>query len=430
MVLLKTRGLGKSFGAVQALSGVSLEFSAGTVHAVVGQNGAGKSTLVNLLGGFLKPDNGAITMEAKPAIVHQHFMLVPEFSVRENLALDRMDHRGGLVPPVPDHEDLPMDARTGDLPVGRQQRVEIVKALATDAQILILDEPTAVLSEAEIEELIALLRRLASEGKAVILIAHKLDEIFAAADQISVLRGGELVLSGAADALSREQVLEAMVGELPEHQESEGQVDPGEIVIEAQGLRVKGQRGEERVRGLDLQVRSGEIVGIGGVDGNGQEELAEALARVRPCKGKLKGPTPAYIPPDRQRDGLVLAMPIWENLLIGRPFPRRAVALQEAERLREEYAIKAPDVQTRAGDLSGGNQQRIVVARALADEPEALVAVNPTRGLDVRATQFVRGQIRSAAQRGAAVVLISSDRDELAELATRALTMESGQVEP
>lgn len=463
--VLVVEGVSKRYGSVQALNRVSVGFSAGEVHAVLGENGAGKSTLMGVLAGFVVPDEGSVQLGGEPApvgrpfeakargiaMVHQHFMLVPNFSVEENLALDELgvlgrglDTRALARPALELAESLGWEidgqARTGGLPVGVQQRVEILKALTGEARVVIFDEPTAVLAPDEVGDLLALLRRLADEGRAVVLIAHKLSEVLAVADRVTVLRRGDLVASAERAAVTEQMLAEWMVGELPPVRQPLGEA-AGEVVLRGTGLTVLGNRGETAVRGLDLEVRAGEVVGIGGVDGNGQLELAEALAGVRALAGgRLEWPAGegrlAYIPQDRQAAGLALGLSIEENLWVG--------SVEEGERVRRgflnlgelrtwaaglvrEYQVKVGSVRDPVRSLSGGNQQKVVVARSLALAPAVVVAMNPTRGLDVKATDFVHEQLLGAARRGAGVVLISTDWDELAAVGSRVLTLSRGR---
>lgn len=457
---LRVEGVTKTFGPVVALDSISLEFHPGEVHAVLGENGAGKSTLINVLGGFLTPDRGLVSLggSALPlgnaaamrtqglAMVHQHFMLVPNFSVGENLALDALPGlRGSLsqaelvAPAVARATELgwvvDLGSRTGDLPVGAQQRIEILKALAGPSQIVIFDEPTAVLVPDEVQELLALLGRLASEGRIVILIAHKLSEVLAVADRVTVLRGGKFVGTAIRKEVDAAKLVEWMVGDLPTAQSPLPET-LGETVVSVRDLRVNGDRGEPAVRGVSFEIRAGEILGIGGVDGNGQSELAEALVGIRPgSSGTKTTPTSiAFIPPDRQRAGLALPLSIEDNLWSG-PIQRSSDTFIKRRQLRawaetvvHDYEIKLGDLGDPMRSLSGGNQQKVVVGRELAETPGLLVVVNPTRGLDVRATEFVHGRIRSAAAQGAAVLLISTDSDELAAIAHRVLYLSRGAI--
>lgn len=458
--ILSARSVSKSYGSVQALREISAEFFSGEVHAVLGENGAGKSTLMGMIGGFVVPDSGILVFGdvelpvGRPfdvrgrgiRMVHQHFMLVPQLTVRENFALAQLE--GGVR--VLDSErlaqdavergralgwEVDLDARAGELPVGVQQRVEILKALAGDARVLILDEPTAVLSPAEVGELFGVLRELTAEGVAVLLIAHKLSEVMAVADRVTVLRRGEFVATCAIGETNEAELADWMVGEMPGVREAEVRA-AGDVVVRGTGISASDDRGVEVVRGVDFEVRAGEIFGIGGVDGNGQVELAEVLAGVRVFSGDLSdGGAVGYIPQDRQNDGLALGMAIEENMLLGEIpdevrwglFILPSQVRARAERLIEEFQIKVGSAADAAGSLSGGNQQKIVAARTMARNPRIVVAVNPTRGLDLKATEYVHGRLKKAAEKGAAVILFSTDLDELAAMADRTVYMDRGK---
>lgn len=368
-------------------------------------------------------------------------MLVPRFTVAENLMLDTMESVGGIL----DRDAVTkakrkaeevgwkfdFDAITGELPVGVQQRIEILKSLVADAETVILDEPTAVLSPGEVDDLFRVLRLLREAGRTIILIAHKLDEVYAIADVVTVLRKGKVTGRGLLSEISREQVVEWMVGEIPA---PAAQIDvaQGEVLLRARNLTVLGDRKSVAVKNLELEIREGEIVGIGGVDGNGQLELAEALAGVRrPESGgiRVEGRV-SYMPQDRQRDGLALDMPIWENLLFLREangfyFP--SAMRQRGRKLADAYSVKYDSIDDPMRSLSGGNQQKVVAARVMAQQPSILIAMNPTRGLDVKATSFVHDQLTDAARNGMAILLISTDLDELASLATRTLFLCQGE---
>lgn len=468
MAILSVRGVTRTFGPVRALVDANMEFLPGEIHAVLGENGAGKSTLMNVISGFLKPDRGEISLDgaALPMgdplktralgieMVHQHFMLIPEFTVAENLAMARLATDGDGLRGRLRLEKLAEPAlklakklgwavdpgrRTGDLPVGVQQRVEILKALSSDAPVLILDEPTAVLAPAEVDDLFRVLRTLRDQGKTLLLIAHKLSEIMEIADRATVLRRGQQIGSSLIAETTAQQLAEWMVGEVPAPTVRSEQQD-GNVLVTARDVHVRGSRGEEAVRGVSFEVRAGEVLGVGGVDGNGQVELAEALVGVRPvASGHVARPERlGYIPQDRHVDGLALGMSIEENLLIlGQfradlrqgPFLKSRAVKDWAQGLVESYRIKIGKLQDPAKSLSGGNQQKLVVSRTLSLKPELLVAVNPTRGLDFNATRFVHESIQQAAADGAAVILISTDLDELAELAHRTLFMSAGRLE-
>lgn len=461
---LRVEGVSKTYGDVKALDSVSLEFQKGEIHAVLGENGAGKSTLMGVLAGFVHPDSGRVildgssldlgrpheTKDAGIEMVHQHFMLVQEFTVLENLALARFGSLSGL------HDldsveadvsetakslgwEVDFSAKVRDLPVGTQQRVEILKALGSDADLLIFDEPTAVLSPEEAEDLFQVLRTLRDEGKCVILIAHKLSEVLSVADRVSVLRAGKFVATALRAEIDETVLAQWMVGELPEPSAPLTRT-VSEPLLDVVNVRVRGTRGEEAVRGVSFSVSSGEIFGIGGVDGNGQPELAEALAGVRHLSGgelrwHRQGCKVGFVPQDRQGQGLALGMSVTDNLLIvGHrrsdlafgPFLRPSAVRSYARGLIDEYDVRTGSIGDVVGSLSGGNQQKIVVSRTFAEKPGLLIVHNPTRGLDIRATAFVRSQILDAARNGAAVVLLSADHDELAKLATRISYMSRG----
>lgn len=458
-----------------ALEDVSLSLTRGRIHAVLGENGAGKSTLMGVLAGFVVPDSGSVTIDGRPvplgnpaecrrsgiAMVHQHFALVPAFTVEENLALAAVDR-----PFRPARFDksaaralekasslgwsFDAKARTGLLPVGVQQRLEIVKALATEAPVLIFDEPTAVLSPTEVEELFRVLRSLRDQGKIIALIAHKLSEVLSVADEVTVLRRGKFVAEAPIESVDAPTLASWMVGDLPDPQLplppstwSEG--------LSVESVVAKGPRGETAVRGVSFTVRRGEVLGVGGVDGNGQIELAEVLAGViAPTSGRVAwGPfgraqpldyrsvRVAYIPQDRQRDGLALKLTIRDNHLVtghrrpelaGRGLLRMRKIREWSRELIGRFQVKANSPEDLVGGLSGGNQQKVVVSRSLDQIPDLIVAVNPTRGLDIQATDYVHEQILDAARRGAAVVLISTDLDELAALSSRRVFLSRGEL--
>jgi general nucleoside transport system ATP-binding protein len=479
MGAVTVEGVSKRFGVLRALTEVSAEFRQGEIHAVLGENGAGKSTLMNVLAGFVTPDEGKVTLDGNPiplgqphairylgiSMVHQHFMLVPEFTVAENLALAQIDSLVGLsrVDSRAEHAleiarnvgwEINPKARVRDLPVGVQQRVEILKALADDAQVLIFDEPTAVLSAEEVADLFRVLARLRDEGKTIILIAHKLAEVLVIADRVTVLRHGVKVASVPIDQADARKIVEWMVGpnspspleggarraaasEAESTAFGESPTPDSRPAIKAHNLTVLGDRGETAAENITFEIHSGEILGFGGVDGNGQVELAEALAGIRNYKGELEKPVAVYVPQDRQTDGLALYMSIRDNLLIAGhqrpeflkgPFLRNRALRDWAQQIKNQFNIKADDLSDPVSSLSGGNQQKVVVGRSLDQTPALLVVVNPTRGLDFNATAFVQDQIRKAAREGASVALFSTDRDELDALADRQLFMSKGRL--
>lgn len=460
---LTASGLTRSFGRVKALSDVSLEVSQGEIHAVVGGNGAGKSTLMSILSGGLKPDSGSVALYGQPlplgqprrvrdrglAMVHQHFMLAGQMTLLENLMLDQLGSLRGLLSPEQIRRKaddvasslgwhMPFDSRACDLPVGAQQRAEIIKVLCFDPDVIILDEPTAVLSPDEACELIQVLKRLQGQGKTIILIAHKLSEVYAAADRVTVLRQGRNAGQGSLSEIEPSELAAWMLGSAPLPL-APAASSPGPLLLKAEDLTVKGDRGESAVQGISLEVREGEILGIGGVDGNGQTELAEAIAGVRPfASGALSiEEVPGFIPPDRQADGLALRLSILENMAISginspdfqsRGWLKLGPMRAWGQKLIRDYQIKADHLDDPVSGLSGGNQQKVIVSRVLDGKPKVIVAVNPTRGLDMGAARFVRSELVKAAEGGAGVLLFSTDREELAALSHRTLTMSGGKL--
>jgi len=460
----------KRYGDFYALNQVSVAFRPGEIHAVLGENGAGKSTLVGILSGFVRPDSGQVTLNGTAVpiglpfeckkrgieMIHQHFTLVAQFSVAENFALARLP---GLatVSNVSDRAaasaqaaerlgwKINLDAKVGELSVGEQQRVEILKALGGNAEVVIFDEPTAVLSADEVQDLFRVLRQLRDDGKIVILIAHKLSEVLSVADRVTVLRRGEFVATTSTVDTSESELASWMVGELPAAGKR-ADVELGPVQLIADQLTVKSSSGIDAVKSVRFDVRAGEVLGIGGVDGNGQFELAEALVGLRPVDGTLTfcgepiSPNSvriAYIPQDRHHDGLALTMSIEDNLLItghrrpdlaSGPFLNRPAIRQWADQLRQRFSIKADSVTDLVGGLSGGNQQKVVVSRELAKEPQLLVAVNPTRGLDLKATEYVHQQIQAAKRTGASIVLITTDLDELFQVSDRVMFINGGSL--
>lgn len=459
--MLAIRSLTKRYGPVRALEEVSIRFDPGEIHAVLGENGAGKSTLVGILSGFITPDQGEVNLDGKPIrignpsecgrlgirLIHQHFTLVPQFTGEENLALGNLNglagrldltHLTGRANQIAQDLgwNLPLKERVSTYSVGQQQRLEILRALSLGGDVLLFDEPTAVLSPAEVQDLLGLLRRLRDEGKVVVLIAHKLSEVLAVADRVTVLRKGRWIATRERAEVDAERLVGWMVGEIPPL-ENPGGAPQDRVVLRTRGLGVLGERGQAAVRDVSLELRAGEILGIGGVDGNGQVELAEALAGIRPFQtGELETyGSLTYIPQDRRRDGLAMGMSVSDNLLLAglaNPslangpilLPRRIDAW--VRELIERFDIVAGSPRDPISTLSGGNAQKVVVSRALHQVPGVLVALNPTRGLDVRATAYVHQRIREAAQRGCGVVMISTDMDELAAVAARRAFMDRG----
>ncbi|MCE2901068.1 MAG: ABC transporter ATP-binding protein [Gemmatimonas sp.] len=466
--MLSLEGITRSFGVVRALDEASLTVRCGTVHALLGENGAGKSTLMRVAFGLLQPDAGVIRWQGAPVtlrspaaalasgigMVHQHFTLVGAMTVAENVALGghgRFDPaaaaarvrdvaaRAGLV--------LDPDARVDTLPVGAQQRAEIVKALARDVQLLILDEPTAVLAPAEATELLAWVRRHADAGNAVVLITHKLRDALAVADDITVLHKGHTVLTTPARETTQEALATAMLGaratsgsttaptltETATH--TAARAHTGTAVLSAHAVSWRDARGVQRVRDASLEVRAGEIVGLAAVEGAGQHELLRLLAgRLPPTSGRLVRPDAVgFVPEDRHRDALLLDAPLFENTALrdaGRRQGRmdwRAFRSRTAS-LLSAFDVRAPHPGVAVRTLSGGNQQKFVLGRELADTPPALVVENPSRGLDFRATAAVQQALRVARDAGTAVVMYSSDLDEVLLLADRVYAMHAGRV--
>jgi len=467
-------GIHRRFGPVQALAGADLEARSGEVHAILGENGAGKSTLLSILGGLLRPESGTITIGGEGVelrsprdawargvgLVHQHFTLVPALSVLENLALGRRGAGGWRLPYGRVRSeaqalmrrtglDVPLEAEVEQLGVGERQRVEILKALLRDPHVIALDEPTAVLAPEEVDSLFRLLRDLAGEGRAVILVAHKIDEVLGVADRLTVLRQGRTTLSAPRSEVDAPSLIRAMVGRDVDDRAAVGLASgrrgrrsrEGETVASLDAVSVRAAPGRSALEGVGLAVRRGELVGIAGVEGNGQRELALVLAgRLAPDTGSARIPTGVgYIPPDRTREGLIGDFDLVENVALALhddpgftrgPLLRWAELRARAEDVRSRFQIQAQGVDARAATLSGGNQQRLVVGRELGRATDLLVAENPTRGLDVAATAFVHEELLrlGSTETGPGVVLVSTDLDEVLALADRILVMARGRL--
>jgi simple sugar transport system ATP-binding protein len=463
--VLELLGIVKRYGSLTALDDASLVLRPGTVHALLGENGAGKTTLMRVAFGMVRPDAGRVRVDGRdlqlrsPAdaiatgigMVHQHFTLVPAMTVAENIALGghgRLRRRETVAAVRRIAETtgfaLEADARVEDLPVGAQQRVEIAKALARRARIIVLDEPTAVLAPAEADDLLRWLRTYVAQGNAAVLITHKLGEALTIADDVTVLRHGRVRYGGSAAEASTASVTAAMLGADVSRLELSPAPTPlaGESVLfRAEGLTLRDERGVVVVRDASFVVHETEIVGVVGVEGSGQRELLRALAgRHELAGGRLeRPPAVGFVPEDRHRDAVLLDRPLLENVALRGAGARRGtipwsdLASRTATLLRQ-YDVRTGDARTPMRILSGGNQQKLVLARELegVDEtavtPHAIVAENPTRGLDVRATADVHARLRAARDRGAAVVIYSSDLDEILSLASRVLVVYAGTV--
>lgn len=476
--LLEIEGVSKSFGSVVANENISLTVKEGEILALLGENGAGKSTLVKAVFGLVKPDSGIIkingtVMESGDTaaaiasgvgMVHQHFQLVPVMSVTENLILGDEPKRFGVVNIKRARKEalalsekygleVDPDAIIEDLPVGMAQRVEILKALRRDVKLLILDEPTAVLTPQETDELLEVLRNLAKRGVGILFITHKLREVMAVADRIAVLRGGKLMGTTTPKESSESKLAQMMVGREVVLRVEKSQAKPKQVLLSIKNLRVSDDRKLESVKDLSLEVHAGEILGIAGVEGNGQRELVEAICSMRsrlsgevivkgqeipnlnPRAAHLAGVS--HIPEDREKHGLVTSYSIADNLVLNRfdqaPFAKGWIRnLEEVanngEALVEKFDIRAPNADLSAGSLSGGNKQKVVVARELSQQLDVVVAAQPTRGVDVGSIEFIHNQLIAARDAGAAVLLVSAELDEILSLADRIAVISNGKI--
>lgn len=476
---LQLRGITKHFGSLAANQGVDLSVGPGEIHALLGENGAGKTTLMNVLFGLYDPDDGEILLDGKPVafsspkgaiaagigMVHQHFALVPVFSVAENVILgdEPVGFAGWLKRNKARQEirelsrsygfEVDPDATVRDLPVGLQQRTEILKALLREAQVLILDEPTAVLTPQEIRDLFLIMRRLSEAGRSMLFITHKLKEVMEIADRITIMRAGRVVATTTPAETSEEELASMMVGRAVSFRVPKKPNEPGTVVLDVEGLAVRDERGNQAVRNLSLQVRSGEILAIAGVQGNGQSELVRALmGLVVPDAGTisvggvdLTGATPkqivesgvGYVPEDRQREALILSFSIAENLVIdvfdhppyssGIRLDRGAIERSAKERIAE-FDIRTQSPSLPAENLSGGNQQKVVLARELSRPLKLLIAAQPTRGLDVGSIETVHRRLVEQRDQGTAVLVVSSELDEVLALGDRIAVMFNGEI--
>ncbi len=479
MAYLEMRGITKRFPGVVANDQVDFSVEEREIHALVGENGAGKTTLMRILYGMENPDEGTIRLGGRVVhiptpqaairlgigMVHQHFQLVPSLTALENIVLNQEPRRGLLLDRRRARQDLEalierlgleveLQARVANLSVGEQQRVEILKLLYRDARLIILDEPTSVLTPQETHALLAMLKRLKEEGRTIIFISHKLSEVMEIADRVTVLRRGKVVGVRPIAATHERELARMMVGEVATVTRSMNRVveeAPSTLIV--QDIELAEASGRILLKDLSFEVRRGEILGVAGVEGNGQQELVELLVGLRfPRKGRIwldgKDITfmsvrerrrcgLAVIPPDRLHEGLSLSSPVWANLVATRydlpPFSRwgvldRAAIQTHVARLIREFEVMAPGIEAPASTLSGGNLQRLIIAREVSTIPRLLIAAHPTRGLDMRATQSIRRLLLDLANQGVAVLLISTDLDELFVLADRMLVLYRGEI--
>ena len=477
---VQMHGITKRFGSFYALTDVDLDVEQGTIHSILGENGAGKSTLMNVLYGLYQADAGEIYIGGKKVdiknptaaiehgigMVHQHFMLVENFTVTQNIVLGMEPTKSGIslnmkqarqnVLDIVQKYGLEVnpDALIRDITVGMQQRVEILKALYRGAEILILDEPTAVLTEQEIDELLLIMKNLINDGKTIIIITHKLKEIQASSDVCTIIRRGQYVDTVPVKGVTEDELAEMMVGHAVKLVVSKDPPNPGKVILDIQHLYVKNEQNINAVKDFNLQVRAGEIVGIAGIDGNGQAELMEAVNNLKRCKGKIildgceiQNRNPKFgidqgmatIPADRHKDGLVLGFTVYENAILekyrtpeyspGGTIDRRKMRAFTEELIRE-YDVRPEDCGPKlAGGLSGGNQQKIIIGREIAQEPKLLIAIQPTRGLDVGAIENVHKMLIRERDKGVAVLLISFELDEVMNVSDRIAVMYDGHIQ-
>ena len=476
--LLRLENIRKTFPGVVANDNVDLVIQKGEIHALLGENGAGKSTLMNCVYGVYRPDSGKIIWkgeevlihQAKDAInlgigmVHQHFMLVPPLSVAENVILGLPSPKEPLLDLVSVEEairksgekyHLKVDpkAKIWQLPVGVQQRVEILKALYREAELLILDEPTAVLTPGEVEDLFKILKALVDDGLSIIFITHKLEEVMAACDRVTVLRDGEVVNTVDIADTDQTDLAKMMVGREVFLKMDKPDLEPGEVVLSVESLSAKDDRDLPAVENVSFEVRRNEILGIAGVDGNGQTELAQVITGLRQATGgkflvlgkeathceprDIIKMNVSYIPPDRQHTGLLMDFSITENLIGKRycdePFSRRGVFQKKsiedfADQSIDDFDVRTPGPEVAVKLLSGGNQQKVILAREVSSKPDLLVAAQPARGLDIGATEYVHTQMVEARNEGAAILLISTELEEVLSLSDRIAVMYDGEI--
>jgi simple sugar transport system ATP-binding protein len=475
---LQMRGISKRFPGVLANDKVDFDVTSGEVHALLGENGAGKSTLMKILYGLYHPDEGEILLNGKPVsiaspndsinlgigMIHQHFMLVQSLTVAENVALGLPSTRGALtdlervskrIVELADIYGLKIDpsAYIWQLSVGQQQRVEIIKALYRGAALLILDEPTAVLTPQEVDELFIIMRQMVKDGHALIFISHKLHEVVEISDRITVLRDGRKIGTRPTSETTKQDLANWMVGREVGLIPDRGNVIPGEVRLQLDEVSCGSDRGTPGLRGVSLEVRSAEILGIAGVSGNGQRELAESVTGLRKITGgrvrleedDVTGFAPgdltdrmlSYIPEERMRDGMIREFTVAENLILRehhkQPYSRSGFLnlggiASHADQLIGQFHVKTPSRETLAKNLSGGNIQKVVLAREISRNPRVILAAQPTRGLDIGATEYVRAQLLEQRKQGAAILLISEDLDEILALSDRIAVIYEGRI--
>lgn len=477
--VIEMREITKIFGEFVANDKINLELRKGEIHALLGENGAGKSTLMNMLAGLLEPTSGEIVVNGKSekldspskaaslgiGMVHQHFMLVEAFTVAENIILgSEVTNKGVLDLKKANADILELSERYGlavdptakveDISVGAQQRVEILKTLYRGADILIFDEPTAVLTPAEILELMDIMKTLVKEGKSIILITHKLDEIRAVADRVTVIRRGKSIQTVSIEGATNKDLAEMMVGRSVSFVTEKEEAQPKEVVLQISDLVVNENRGVPAVKELSLDVRAGEIVGIAGIDGNGQSELIQAITGLRKVKSgsiKIKGQevvglsprkitemNVSHVPEDRHRDGLVLEMMLSENIALQtyykEPLSKNGVLNYNqinsyARKLMEEFDVRAANEIVPASALSGGNQQKAIIAREVDRNPDLLIVSQPTRGLDVGAIEYIHKRLIGERDKGKAVLVVSFELDEILNLSDRITVIHDGKIQ-
>ena len=477
--VIEMREITKKFGDFVANDHINLEVRQGEIHALLGENGAGKSTLMNMLAGLLQPTSGEILVKGENAhldspskatklgigMVHQHFMLVEAFTVAENIILGAETTKAGIlslrqaaeeIKTLSEKYGLSVDpfAKIADISVGAQQRVEILKTLYRGADMIIFDEPTAVLTPSEILELLDIMRNLVKEGKSIVLITHKLDEIRAVADRVTVIRRGQSIETVPVAGSTSEQLAEMMVGRAVSFKTDKVSSNPKEIILSIQNLVVNENRGVPAVKNLSLDVRAGEIVGIAGIDGNGQTELIQAITGLRKSQSgsiKIKGVetthfkprqitdmSVGHVPEDRHRDGMVLEMTLAENMALQtyykEPFSKNGVLNygkinEHARKLMVEFDVRAASEIVSGGSLSGGNQQKAVIAREIDRNPDLLIISQPTRGLDVGAIEYIRKRLVNERDKGKAILVVSFELDEILDVSDRIAVIHDGKIQ-